>query len=220
MGIDLMQSWGMTELTPLGSSAVPKSYMDEWSKADRNKVRATQGLPIPYTEARAVNEEGVEVPWDGKSMGELQVKGCSVISGYYKDDRSEGSFQDGWFKTGDVVVITPEGYIQIVDRTKDLVKSGGEWISSVELENEIMAHPEVAEAAVIAMPHDRWQERPMACVVPKEGVEERLLRDSIMSFLEDRVAKWWLPDEVVFIESVPRTSVGKFDKKALRKQVL
>ena len=157
------------------------------------------------------------MPWDGTSRGELQVTGPWVAREYYDDDRSPQSFSDdGYLLTGDVVTIDDEGYIRIVDRTKDVVKSGGEWISSVELENEIMGHPKVAEAAVIGMPHPKWAERPMACVVIKPG--EDLTDAELLTFLESRVAKWWLPDEVVFIEEVPKTSVGKFSKKDLRER--
>lgn len=158
---------------------------------------------------------GEILPWDGQSRGELQAAGPWIAAGYYDDPRSPESFtDDGWLKTGDVAVMTPEGYVRIVDRTKDVVKSGGEWISSVELENEIMAHPKVAEAAVIGVPHPKWAERPLACVVVKPG--EELTKEEVVEFLDGRVAKWWLPDDVVFIDEVPKTSVGKFSKKDLR----
>jgi fatty-acyl-CoA synthase len=157
------------------------------------------------------------MPWDGKTSGELQVRGPWIARTYYNDDRAPESFTaDGWLRTGDVATVTPDGYIHLVDRTKDLVKSGGEWISSVELENELMAHPKVAEAAVIAIPHERWVERPLACVVIKPG--EELTKEEVLAFLEPRVAKWWLPDDVVFIDEVPKTSVGKFSKKDLRER--
>jgi fatty-acyl-CoA synthase len=156
-----------------------------------------------------------EQPWDGKTSGELQVRGPWIARDYYNDPRSQDSFtSDGWLRTGDVAVIDPEGYIRLVDRTKDLVKSGGEWISSVELENEIMAHPKVLEAAVIGVSHPRWDERPLACVVVR--ADEQLTKDEVIEFLTPRVAKWWLPDDVVFIDEVPKTSVGKFSKKDLR----
>jgi fatty-acyl-CoA synthase len=156
-------------------------------------------------------------------MGELQACGPWVTCGYYKDPRGEErgrqeSFMDGWFRTGDVATIDPEGYIQIMDRTKDLVKSGGEWISSVDLENAIMAHPKVMEAAVIAVPHPKWEERPVAAVAPLPQYRGQITKEEILDFLRDRVAKWWLPDDVVFIEAVPKTSVGKFNKRALREQ--
>jgi fatty-acyl-CoA synthase len=169
-------------------------------------------------EIRAVDESGAEVPWDGKSLGELQVRGPWITSGYYNDERSADAFMDGWFRTGDVVTIDEDGYIQIADRTKDLVKSGGEWISSVDLELAIMGHPKVLEAAVIAVPHSRWQERPVACVVPRPEARDAITEDEILEHLRSRFAKWWLPDAVLFVDAIPKTSVGKFDKKVLRDQ--
>jgi len=173
---------------------------------------------VPGVDARIADPESLEeVAWDGTSRGELQVRGPWVAKEYYNDERSPESFTaDGWLKTGDVATITPTGYIRLVDRTKDVVKSGGEWISSVELENEIMAHPAVAEAAVIGITHPRWGERPLACVVVKSGQE--LTKEEVLAHLDGRVAKWWLPDDVVFIDEVPKTSVGKFSKKDLRKR--
>jgi len=154
---------------------------------------------------------------DGKSVGELQVRGPWVAATYYDDPRASDSFtEDGWLRTGDMATVNEHGYIRLVDRTKDVIKSGGEWISSVDLENEIMAHPKVAEAAVIAVAHPKWQERPLACVVVKPG--EELSKDEIIAFLEPRVVKWWLPDDIVFVDEVPKTSVGKFSKKDLRDQ--
>jgi fatty-acyl-CoA synthase len=154
------------------------------------------------------------VPWDGESLGELQVRGPWVAASYYKDERSSSCFQDGWFKTGDVVSIDAEGSLQIADRSKDLIKSGGEWISSVDLENRLMGHPAVQEACVIAVPHPKWSERPLACVVLRPG--GAATRDDLLEHLRPHVAKWALPDDIVFVEAVPKTSVGKFDKKVLR----
>jgi fatty-acyl-CoA synthase len=190
--------------------------MNSWSEEEQYDIRAKQGVPVIGVEVRAVDEQGREVPWDGQTMGELQSRGPWITSGYYNDPRTADAFMDGWFRTGDVVTIDPEGYIQIVDRTKDLVKSGGEWISSVDLENAIMAHPKVLEASVIAVHHPKWQERPLAVVVPQPQYQGQLTKEEIMEFLRPRIAKWWLPDDVVFIETIPKTSVGKFDKKALR----
>ena len=163
---------------------------------------------------RAMGEDGREVAWDGRGLGELQVRGPWVVAGYYRDERNAGGFDGGWFKTGDVVTIDPEGCIQIADRSKDLIKSGGEWISSVDLENQLMAHPKVQEAAVIAIPHPKWQERPLACVVPRAG--QAVTKEELLDHLRPHVARWALPDDVVLIEAIPKTSVGKFDKKALR----
>jgi fatty-acyl-CoA synthase len=215
-GVPILHAWGMTEMAPIGSVSRLKADMDALSEDERFAVRAKQGTPVPGVEARVVDADGRELPWDGQSFGELQVRGPWVISGYYNDPRGADSFQDGWFRTGDVATIDPDGYIQIVDRTKDLVKSGGEWISTVELENALMAHPKVLEAAVIAVPHPRWQERPLACVVPRPEHRDTLTAAELLAFLGERVAKWQLPDDIVFIESVPKTSVGKFDKKVLR----
>nr|WP_308252858.1 AMP-binding protein [Pseudonocardia sp. ICBG601] len=176
------------------------------------------GAPVPLVDLRIADPEtGAEQPWDGTSTGEVQVAGPWIASEYYRGEGGGTQFTaDGWLRTGDVAVVDGLGYVKLVDRTKDLVKSGGEWISSVELENEIMAHPKVAEAAVIAIPHERWVERPMACVVVKAG--ETLTADELIAFLTDRVAKWWLPDAVEFIDEVPKTSVGKFSKKTLREK--
>jgi fatty-acyl-CoA synthase len=214
----ILHAWGMTEMSPIGTISRLKSHMLDWNAEERFQVRAKQGPPVPGVEARIVDISGRALPWDGQSFGELQVRGPWVISGYYNDPRGADSFQDGWFRTGDVATIDAEGFVQIVDRTKDLVKSGGEWISTVELENAIMAHPQVLEAAVIAVPHPRWQERPLACVVPRADAQGTLSPGEILEFLSSRVAKWQLPDEVIFIDSVPKTSVGKFDKKVLRER--
>jgi fatty-acyl-CoA synthase len=167
---------------------------------------------------RIVGETGLELPWDGTTMGELQVRGPWVASGYYNDPSRDEAFVDGWFRTGDVATIDKHGYIQIMDRTKDMIKSGGEWISSIDLENAIMAHPKVAEAAVIAVFHPKWQERPLACIAPLPQFRDQITEAEILAFLAPHFAKWWLPDEIVFIEAVPRTSVGKFNKRALREQ--
>ena len=164
---------------------------------------------------RLVGEDGRDVPWDGETLGELALRGPWVATEYYRDERTTETFRDGWYYTGDVGTVDPEGYLQLADRTKDLVKSGGEWISSVDIENHLMAHPSVQEAAVIAVPHARWQERPVACVVLRAGSAE-VTEDDLKAFLSDRVVRWWLPDRVTFIDEVPKTSVGKFDKKVLR----
>jgi len=219
LGVPMTHAWGMTEMTPLGTVSRLKSHMEGWPAEQRFAVRAKQGIPAVGVEIRAVDEAGREVPWDGRTLGELQVRGPWVARAYYRHPEGAGHFTaDGWFRTGDVVTIDPEGYIQIADRTKDLIKSGGEWISSVDLESLLMAHPQVLEAAVIAVPHPRWVERPLACVVPKPEYRESLRAEALIEFLRPRVAKWWLPDAVVFVEAIPKTSVGKFDKKALRER--
>jgi fatty-acyl-CoA synthase len=217
VGLPIMQAWGMTETSPVASSGHIKSTLDAALDDDgRAELRTTVGQPLFGLEARIVDlGTSQEQPWDGESSGELQVRGPWVIAGYYNDARSPDSFtEDGWLKTGDVASIDRHGYIQLRDRTKDVIKSGGEWVSSVELENEIMSHPKVAEAAVIGVAHPKWSERPLACVVCKPG--ETVTPDEIIEFLTPRVAKWWLPDDVVFIDELPKTSVGKFSKKELR----
>jgi fatty-acyl-CoA synthase len=210
-GVRILQAWGMTETSPLGSVAHPPAGVegeDEW------RYRATAGRPAPLVEARLVRDEGSEVPWDGESTGELQVRGPYVARAYYADEASSEKFDEGWLRTGDIAAIDERGYIRLSDRAKDVIKSGGEWISSVDLENAIMAHPAVREAAVIARRDERWGERPLACVVTEEG--ERLTLEELREHLGSLVAKWWLPDAMAVIEEVPKTSVGKFDKKVLR----
>ena len=187
------------------------------SREVQASIRATQGMALPGVEARIV-ETGTqnELPWDDESSGELEIRGPWVARQYYKTDEPGEQFSpDGWLRTGDVAAISALGYIRLVDRTKDLIKSGGEWISSVDLENTIMAYPGVAEAAVIAIPHPKWMERPLACVVAKPGAE--LDRDAIMDFLREQgLSAWGLPDDIVFIDELPKTSVGKFSKRDLR----
>jgi fatty-acyl-CoA synthase len=216
LGQPILHAWGMTETSPLGSINGTISAYQGLSEEAAADVRARQGIPPVGVDARIV-EPGTldELPWDDKATGELQVRGPWIAADYYRVDHSEESFTaDGWLRTGDVGAIDPYGNIRLSDRTKDLVKSGGEWISSVELENHLMAHPAVAEAAVIGVPHPRWQERPLAAVVLKDG--QSATKEELLEFLTPRVAKWWLPDDVVFIDEVPKTSVGKFSKKDLR----
>ena len=216
IGMPILQAWGMTETSPVGSVGMIKSTLADQDEDALADLRATIGLPLFGVELRVVDQATLEpAAKDGVARGEIQARGPWIASSYYNDDRSAESFtEDGWLRTGDVATVDAEGYMRIVDRTKDVVKSGGEWISSVELENELMAHPKVAEAAVIGVKHPKWQERPMACVVVKPG--EELTKDEVIEFLTPRVAKWWLPDDVVFIDEIPKTSVGKFSKKDLR----
>jgi fatty-acyl-CoA synthase len=218
IGVPITQAWGMTEMSPLGSVASLRAEIREADREAEIETLATAGLIAPGVSARIVDPVSrEELPWDGETSGDLEVSGPWIARQYYKTDEPGDSFSpDGWLRTGDVAAITPLGYIKIVDRTKDLVKSGGEWISSVELENQIMGHPKVKEAAVIALPHPKWGERPLACVVVRDG--ETLDRDELLGWLADRVGKWQVPDDVVFIDEVPKTSVGKFSKKTLREQ--
>ena len=218
-GAYMLHAWGMTEMSPLGTVCRPRSYTDSLPEEERYNIRAKQGAIVAGVDMRIVDDSGKVQPWDGKSVGEIQVRGPWITSGYYNNPAGAAQFtEDGWFRTGDVASIDSEGYVQITDRTKDLIKSGGEWISSVDMETAIMDHPKVLEAAVIAVPHPQWQERPLACVVPKPEFKGELTAQEVMEYLSPRVAKWWLPDEVVFIDAVPKTSVGKFDKKVLRER--
>jgi fatty-acyl-CoA synthase len=217
-GIPVLQAWGMTETSPLGSVSRIKSSLQSLSPAEKIAISAKQGIPVAGVEVRIVNDVGEVLPWDGKTRGELQVRGPWVASAYYNTDERAEAFRDGWFATGDVVTIDEEGYISIVDRTKDLIKSGGEWISSVDLENALLAHPKVQEAVVIAVAHEKWVERPLACVVPKPDWQDKLTQTEIIDYLRDKFAAWWLPDAVVFVTEIPKTGVGKFDKKRLRSQ--
>jgi len=218
IGLPIMQAWGMTETSPIASTGRLRSSLVHLPDDEKAGIRAMQGIVAPLVEGRIVEPDTTDVlPWDGTTSGELQVRGPWIARTYYDDPRSPESFtEDGWLKTGDVATIRPDGYIRLVDRTKDLVKSGGEWISSVDIENELMAHEKIKEAAVIGVPHPKWVERPLACVVVQDG--ETLTREDVLAFLAPRVAKWWLPDDVVFIDEVPKTSVGKFSKKTLRER--
>ncbi len=216
MGYQVIHAWGMTEMTPIGTTGVPKPAFDRMSEDEKFATLAKQGIPLPFVDIRVMGDDGL-APWDGQTMGELQVRGPWIADAYYKPEDPIFSWtDDGWFRTGDVVTVDSEGYVKITDRTKDLIKSGGEWISSVDVENALMGHPQIKEAAVIAMPHERWVERPLACVVMEEGAE--LTADDVREFLSRSFAKWWLPDAVAFIDEIPRTSTGKFQKTALRER--
>lgn len=215
--VNIVQAWGMTETSPLASVSKLRKHQENLPVEEKFRIRAKQGTIVPGVDFRVVSiETGQEVPWDGETFGELQVRGPWIAKAYYKDEESAAKFTDGWLRTGDVAVVDEDGIIQLVDRTKDLVKSGGEWISSVELEGLIMGHPKVFEACVVGIPDPKWSERPLACVVAKPEFEGKITKDEILDFLRPQVAKWWLPDDVVFIDAVPKTGVGKFDKKVLR----
>lgn len=217
--IPFLHAYGMTETSPLVTVSRLKSYQQELPYEERLEYRSKQGLLAPGVEAKIVNENG-EVPRDGKEMGELLLRGPWITDHYYKEpEKTAEAIRDGWLYTGDIATIDEEGFIKLVDRTKDLVKSGGEWISSVDLENAIMAHEAVFEAAVIAVPHPRWQERPVAAVVLKEDFKGKISKDDILDFISPQFAKWWLPDDVIFIDEIPKTSVGKFLKRELREQL-
>ena len=214
LGIKVEHAWGMTETSPVGTTGALMPRAAEGDSSTEYLFRAKQGLPLPFVEARAIDDQG-EVAWDGKSVGELQVRGPWIAAAYYRPEgRPQSWTEDGWFRTGDVVTIDPAGYIKLTDRTKDLIKSGGEWIGSVELENALMGHPAVREAAVIAVAHEKWGERPLACVVLKEGA--RASADELKAHLAERFARWWVPDAVEFVAEIPKTSTGKFQKSRLR----
>lgn len=213
LGVEIVTGWGMTELTPVGMVTHPRASMADWSDAELLPVRTSQGTPLPFVEARLVGEDGGDVPHDGETPGELQVRGPWVTAGYYRRESAD-SFHDGWLRTGDVATRDRNGYFRLVDRTKDLIRSGGEWISSVRLEHALMDRPGVEEACVVAVPDPRWHERPWAYVVLREGSP----RDpaTLLEPLTDLFPRWWLPDRVVFVDEIPRTATGKFDKKVLR----
>ncbi len=218
-GIPMVHAYGMTEAYPVVLVSRLKSYLEDLSREEQYYYRMKQGLLMPLLRGKVVGESGREVAHDGKELGELWLRGPWIARGYYREEeKTRETFGDGWYHTGDVVSIDQEGYIQIADRTKDLIKSGGEWISSVELENAIMAHPAVREAVVIAASHPKWNERPLACAVLKEGEDPRGKKKEIKEMLSQKFPSWWLPDDVVFVEEIPKTSVGKFDKKELRKK--
>ncbi len=213
-GIRVMTSWGMTEIAPVGTLGTLTPEGEALPPAERHALRMKAGVPGALLELRVRNEAG-EVPWDGTTMGELELRGAYAASAYYRPDEDDGCFTDeGWFRTGDIATIDPRGYLEIRDRTKDLIKSGGEWISSVALEGALMGHPAVAEAAVVAVPHPRWLERPLAAVVLREG--RTAVPAELLAHLAGRFPDWWLPDDIVFVPAIPRTSTGKFLKSALR----
>jgi fatty-acyl-CoA synthase len=216
-GLPIMQAWGMTETSPVATSAMPPVGVDPDSD-EGWRYRASQGRPLAGVTARIVGDSGEELPRDGVAVGEVEVRGPWVTARYYNDDDdadSQGKFRDGWLRTGDVGTLDRLGFITLTDRAKDVIKSGGEWISSVELEGTLMAHPAIREAVVVGVPDERWDERPLAAIVVKEG--ESVTPEELCAWLTDRVAKWWVPERWAVIDEVPKTSVGKFDKKVLRK---
>jgi fatty-acyl-CoA synthase len=228
-GVRIFQAWGMTETSPVATYSRPPELSSDSDRDARNgadrgaqseaywDARAKQGKALPWVELRLVDDDGAEVARDGESTGEIEVRGPWIASRYYNDPSGDEKFTSGWLRTGDIASVDKDAFVQITDRAKDVIKSGGEWISSVELENEMMSHPDVSEAAVIAKPDERWAERPLCCVVLSEGAQASA--EDLVEHLRGRVAKWWLPDEFAFIAEVPKTSVGKFDKKVLRRRL-
>ena len=215
--VTVIQAWGMTEMSPLGTASTPKSGSENWTPDEYIQMQTKAGRSVFGVEMRIVNDAGVELPWDGVAYGALQVRGPWICSGYFKlEGNSDAHTDDGWFDTGDVATINPDGYMAITDRTKDVIKSGGEWISSIDVENTAVGHDGVAEAAVIGVPHPKWTERPLLVIIRAEGVE--LSRDDMLAWLEGKIAKWWIPDDVVFVDEIPHTATGKIKKIELRKQ--
>src|ERR1700722_13502709 len=214
LGVFLLHAWGMTETSPIVTLGSPLAKHDGATQAEIVDMQVKQGRQVSGVELRLVGEDGEGLPHDGKSIGQLKVRGNWVISGYFKSEGGKVVDDDGWLGTGDVATINPDGYVQLTDRLKDVIKSGGEWISSIEIENLVISHPDVFEAAVIAVPHPKWQERPLLLVHPRPGAKPT--KESILEFLSTRIAKWWMPDDVVFVESLPHTATGKLLKPELR----
>ncbi|MFJ9387382.1 long-chain fatty acid--CoA ligase [Nocardioides sp. NPDC101246] len=213
-GLPLTSSWGMTEMSPVGAVSRISTKDRTASEEERRDVLTSPGVKPPLVQMRLRDALGGDVPWDGRSPGSLEVAGPTVAAGYYRNDDHDAITDDGWLRTGDIATLDPHGYLRIVDRAKDLVKSGGEWISSSALENEIMSHPAVLEAAVIGIPDERWEERPLACIVTTEG--ESLTSEDVRAFLLGRVAKWWIPTDYAFLDELPTTATGKISKLSLR----
>jgi acyl-CoA synthetase (AMP-forming)/AMP-acid ligase II len=215
LNVHVIHGWGMTEMSPLGTTGGLQMKHLALPKEEQRKILQKQGHAIFGVDMKIVDDEGVELPWDGETFGHLYVKGPWIVSGYYRDEGGE-VLKDGWFPTGDVATIDGDGYMQITDRSKDVIKSGGEWIGSIDLENIAMAHPSVLQAACIGIAHPKWDERPMLVVVKRPGQE--VSREELLGFFEGKIAKWWLPDDVVFTEALPTGATGKIQKNRLRDQ--
>jgi fatty-acyl-CoA synthase len=214
--VSVMHAWGMTEMSPLGTIGAFKSGMEDLSFEEQMDIKLKQGRASYMVEMKITNDEGDELPWNGKDFGHLLVRGPFIASKYMKGDGGQILDNQGFFDTGDVATIDELGFMQITDRSKDVIKSGGEWISSIELENIAVGHPEVVEAAVIGIYHPKWDERPLLICIPTEGSDVK--KEDILSFLEDKLAKWWMPDDVVFVDEIPHTATGKIQKLTLREQ--
>ena len=219
LGVDVVHAWGMTEMSPVGTVANLKYDLEDAPYETKLEKQGKQGLIVPGLEFEVLDDDGNEIAWDGEEFGELLVRGPWVTTEYYnRPEANQEDFEGEWLRTGDIVTVDEDGYIEIVDRADDVIKSGGEWISSQELENSIMAHEDVSEAAVIGVPHDRWQERPVAMVVTPEGTNHERLTEELKEMLLEDYPKWWLPDGFEFIEEIPKTATGKFSKKDLREE--
>jgi fatty-acyl-CoA synthase len=213
-GVKVYHAWGMTEMSPIGTIGSLKPKEAALSAAEQITVKLKQGRPLYSVEMKIVDDEGAELPRDGVAFGHLKVRGPAISKAYFKNEGGEILDEEGFFDTGDVATLNPSGYMQITDRSKDVIKSGGEWISSIELENTAIGHPDVAEAAVIGIKHPKWDERPLLVIVPKEGKQPT--REAILKYFEGKVAKWWMPDDVVFVKEIPHTATGKIQKRDLR----
>jgi fatty-acyl-CoA synthase len=216
MGVRVCHAWGMTEMSPLGTLCTLKNKHLQQPPAEQMKIRLKQGRAIYGVDMKIVGDQGQELPWDGKTFGDLYVRGPWVVREYFKGEGGD-PLVDGWFPTGDVATIDADGYMQITDRSKDVIKSGGEWISSIDIENIAMAHPAVQMAACVGMKHPKWDERPLLAVVKKPGAN--VTREELLKFYEGRTAKWQIPDDVVFVESIPLGATGKMLKTRLREQL-
>ncbi|MCL6634634.1 MAG: AMP-binding protein, partial [Peptococcaceae bacterium] len=218
-GADIIHAYGATETTPLAAINLLKPELAEkLTEEEKWDLKRKQGLPVTGLDVKIVDPEGRELPRDGKSAGEILIRGPWITGSYHNDPRNAECFVDGYWKSGDAGTIDPEGYLKVTDRVKDLIKSGGEWISSVDLENSIVGHPKVLEAAVVGVYHPKWEERPLAFVVTKEEHKGNTTREEILDFIAPKFARWQLPDDVVFVDEIPKTSVGKISKKALRER--
>lgn len=217
--IPILQAYGATETSPVATVARLKSYQQNLSSEEKYKIRSKQGIPVPGVELKVINEQG-EIAPDENNMGEILLRGPWITDSYYNEpEKTAEAIKDGWFYTGDIATVDNEGFVKLVDRTKDLIKSGGEWISSVDLENALMAHDSVFEAAIIGVPHPKWQERPIAVVVLKEDAKGKVTKSELLDSLSTKFAKWWIPDDIIFTNEIPKTSVGKFLKRQLREQL-
>ncbi len=215
-GVEVRQGWGMTEMSPIGTVNTLKAGMQDLPPDEIVKIKAKAGRGVFGVEMRIVDDAGKVLPWDGEAFGALQVRGAWICSGYFRLSHCTAMTDDGWFDTGDVATIDPDGFLNITDRTKDVIKSGGEWISSIQLENIAVGHPAVQEAAVVAVPHEKWAERPLLVIVKVEGAE--VTREELLAWFDGKVASWWVPDDVVFVDEIPHTATGKIRKTELRRR--
>lgn len=215
-GFPIYTAWGATEMGPIATFSQIKGHQKDWTEREKIDVRVRQGIPAPGAQIKILNEDGEQIPWDNSTAGEVYAAAPWAATSYYNDERSKEGFADGWWKSGDIATADEEGVLRLVDRAKDLIKSGGEWISSVDLENALIAHPAVREACVVAAPDEKWLERPWAYVALEEDKDKQAIADELHTWLAERFAKWWLPDRFEFVDEIPKTGVGKFNKRLIR----